>query len=256
MRLRGKVALVTGGGTGLGRAIALAFGEEGAAVAVGYSRSRAEAEGVVRELRDRGTEALAVQADVAREAEVAAMVETVERGLGGVDILVNNAGITRHVPHGNLEALDGDLWDRILAVNLKGALHCVRAVVPGMRARGGGRILNIASVAGLTGRGSSIPYCASKAGLIAMTKSLALALAPEIRVNAIAPGLTETPILEGAPDAEGLRRRAREATPLRRVGQPADVAEVALSLACGWDFVTGQVLVVDGGRTLLGSTLA
>lgn len=252
MKLKGKVALVTGGGTGIGRAISLAFAREGAAVAVGYSRSQAQAEETVRDIENLGGKGMAIKGDVASDPEVRAMVAEVEMALGGIDILVNNAGITRFIPHPDLEALDEAFWDRVMAVNLKGAFFCSRAVAPGMKARGGGRIINIASAAGLTGRGSSIPYCASKAGLISMTKSLALALAPEIHVNAIAPGLTESPLLEGAPEAQGLRARAKEATPLKRVGTPSDMAEVVLSMVVGWDFITGQVIVVDGGRTLLG----
>lgn len=248
-----SAALITGGGTGIGRAITLALAARGLSVAIGCSRSVAEAEATAAEASALGVRAIVVQGDVAVDAEARRIVHEAATTLGGLDVLVNNAGITRFVPAWDLEALDDALWDRILAVNVKGAFHCARAAVHHMEE--GGSILNISSAAGLTGRGSSIPYCASKAALIALTKSLSLSLAPKIRVNAVAPGFTETPLVLEAGDLEGLRQRAREATPLRRVGQPEDVAAAAIALALDMGYVTGQTLVVDGGRTLLGATL-
>lgn len=241
-----RIALVTGGGTGIGRAIALALGREGVAVAVNYSRSQAEAEQTVSDLEELGAPALAVRADVADDAQVRAMVSEIVARLGGLDYLVNNAGWTQFVAAKDLEALTDEIWDRALDVNVKGAFRCVRAAVPEMHKRGGGSILNIASVAGISGQGSSMAYCASKAALICLTRSLAKALAPEIRVNCVAPGVVDTRWVAGK---EAFMRAARERTPLRRNGTPEDVAAVAVPLLLDAEFVTGQTIPVDGGIT-------
>ncbi|HEX2523123.1 MAG TPA: SDR family oxidoreductase, partial [Terriglobia bacterium] len=172
------------------------------------------------------------------------------RQWGRLDILVNNAGVTRFIDHADLEAMEESIWDRIFAVNLKGLFFCCRAVAPIMKEQGSGRIINIASVAGITGNGSSIAYCASKAGVISVTKSLARVMAPEVSVNAIAPGLIDTRWLDGVERADAMRRNFQNAALFKRVGTPEDVAEVALSMASDWNFVTGQVVVVDGGRTV------
>lgn len=250
MKLQGKVALITGGGTGIGRAISNSFAKEGASIVVNYSKSQAEAAQAMAEVEALGAMSSMVQADVSSDKTVRAMVEQVHKRYGRIDILVNNAGITRFIDHADLEAMHEDIWDRIFAVNLKGVFFCCRAVASFMKKQGSGRIINIASVAGLSGQGSSIAYCASKAGVISITKSLARALAPEICVNAIAPGLIETRWLDGVSGAEAMRERFKNAALLKRVGLPADIAEVALSLAVDWSFVTGQIIVVDGGRTV------
>jgi 3-oxoacyl-[acyl-carrier protein] reductase len=250
MKLKGKVALITGGGTGIGRAISTYFAKEGAAVAINYSKSEAEAAKTSAEVKGFGVFSSAVRADVSSDKQVRAMVEQTQKEFGRIDILVNNAGFTRFIQHVDLEAMNEEIWDRIMHVNLKGAFFCCRAVAPQMKKQGTGRIINIASVAGLTGQGSSIAYCASKAGMISITKSLARALAPEICVNAIAPGLIDTRWLDGVEGADAMRERYQSAALLKRVGTPEDVAEVAVSLAADWSFVTGQVIVVDGGRTL------
>jgi 3-oxoacyl-[acyl-carrier protein] reductase len=246
MELEGTVAIVTGGGTGIGRAASLLLGREGAAVAVNYSRSEAEAEETAAAIRASGARAMAVQANVADDAAVEAMVRRVVGEWGRLDVLVNNAGTTFFVEHADLEALTEAMWDQILAVNLKGTFFCCRAAVRVMRREGRGHIVNVASTAGLTGRGSSIGYCASKAGVISVTKSLALALAPEILVNAVAPGFVETRWTAGK---DAFRASSLAATPLDRVAQPADVADAILFLA-KTDFLTGQVITVDGGRSL------
>ncbi|HEY7651874.1 MAG TPA: SDR family NAD(P)-dependent oxidoreductase [Methylomirabilota bacterium] len=176
--LAGKIALVTGAATGIGRAIALALAREGAAVAINYSRSAADARETARLVEQAGARALTVQADVSREPQVRAMVEQVARELGGLDCLVNNAGWTKRVPHRQLDDLTDEIWDRVLATNLRGSFYCVRAAVPYMERRGGGAVVNITSVAAFTGTGSSLVYAASKAGLTTLTKSLARALAP------------------------------------------------------------------------------
>jgi 3-oxoacyl-[acyl-carrier protein] reductase len=245
-RLEGKVALVTGGGTGIGRAIGRIFAEEGASVAVNYSRSEREALEAVREIQELGGKAAAVKADVSKDAEAREMVERTVREFGRLDILVNNAGTTTAVPHDRLEDLTEEIWDRTMAVNVKGTFFCCRAAVPHLRASGRGLILNTASTAGVTGIGSSIAYCASKAGVISLTRSLARSLAPDIRVNALAPGLTDTRWIVGW---EENRRLTEAATPLKRVATPEDMAQAALGFAIS-EFVTGQVLIVDGGRTI------
>jgi 3-oxoacyl-[acyl-carrier protein] reductase len=250
MKLKGKVALITGGGTGIGRAISLSLSREGAAVVINYSKSENEAARTASELQALGADSIIVKADVASDQAVREMVREVLRQCGRLDILVNNAGFTRFIDHANLEAMEESVWDRILAVNLKGVFFCCRAVAHVMKKQGSGRIINIASVAGITGGGSSIAYCASKAGVISVTKSLARVMAPEVSVNAIAPGLIDTRWLDGVERADTMRTNFQNAALFKRVGAPEDVAEVALSMACDWNFVTGQVVVVDGGRTV------
>lgn len=244
-RLTGRVALVTGGGTGIGRATSIALAAEGAAVAINYSRSRGDADETASEIVSRGGRVITVAADIADESAVESMVRRVAGELGRLDVLVNNAGTTRFVDHKDLEALTAEIWDRILAVNVKGTFFCIRAAARAMT--DGGRIINIGSVAGVRGNGSSIAYAASKAAIHTMTLSLARALAPSITVNAIAPGLIETRWQHGH-EAENAARAAR--FPARRIGRPEDIAQVALALATADNFLTGQVIVVDGGAGL------
>jgi 3-oxoacyl-[acyl-carrier protein] reductase len=247
MRLKDQVALITGGGTGLGRATALQMAREGAAVAVNYNRSQEAAEAVVAQIRDAGGRAMAVQADVSEDPRVRDMVGRVLSEWGRVDVLVNNAATTQFIELADLEGLTEDVWDRILSVNVKGTFFCSRAVAPAMKRQKSGRIINIASIAGLTGRGSCMAYCASKAGIISLTQSLAVALAPDILVNAIAPGFMETRWTEGKED---FRAYSLERTLLQRVATPDDIAEVIVTFAADARYVTGQILRVDGGRTL------
>jgi 3-oxoacyl-[acyl-carrier protein] reductase len=175
------------------------------------------------------------------------MVARCRAELGGLDILVNNAGMTHFIDHTRLEELNEDIWDEILGVNLKGTYFCCRAAIPLMQERGGGSIVNVTSVAGLSGMGSSIAYAASKAGLNCLTKSLARAFAPQIRVNAVAPGPVLTRWLEPHMD---LVEQQLSLTPMKRAATPEDVADVVVFLATGTTLMTGQVVVVDGGRTM------
>jgi 3-oxoacyl-[acyl-carrier protein] reductase len=251
MKLSGKVALVTGGATGIGRATVLALAREGAAVAINYFRSEAEARETARLAEQAGARALPVQADVTREPEVRAMVERVARELGGLDGLVNNAGWTQRVPHRQLDDLTDDIWERVLATNLRGPFYCVRAAVPHLERRGGGAIVNITSVASATGTGSSIAYAASKAGLDTLTKSLARALAPSrIRVNAVAPGLLGTGFGGGFITPDVLEQIGR-VTPIGRPVRPEEVADAVVFLLAN-PAMTGYTTIVDGGLTALG----
>jgi 3-oxoacyl-[acyl-carrier protein] reductase len=240
-----KVALVTGSATGAGRAIALRFAAQGLAVAVNYSRSEAEAKETVADVEKLGVPAILCRANVADDAAVRAMLQRVRDELGGLDVLVNNAGTTHFIDHKDLEAVTEQVWDDIFSVNVRGAFQVVRAAAAMLKERNGS-IVNVTSVAGLQGHGSSIPYAASKAALNTMTKSLARALAPEVRVNAVAPGPIKTRWLLGR---EEMVRQSLKQTPLGRAAEPDDVADVVVFLALGQTLMTGQVIVVDGGRT-------
>jgi 3-oxoacyl-[acyl-carrier protein] reductase len=241
-----RVALVTGSATGIGRAVAWRFAERGFAVTVNYSRSKDEAEETAEGVRSRGGRAIVVQADVADDMAVRVMVERTVEAFGGLDVLVNNAATTYFTPHTDLEGLTGQVWDDILNVNLKGTFFGCRAAMPHLKSRSG-NIVNIASVAGVGGSGSSIAYAASKGAVITLTKSLAKAFAPEVRVNAVAPGPVQTRWLA---DHQDMVESAMALTPLKRPATPDDVAAVALFLADETSLMTGQVLVVDDGRTI------
>ncbi len=248
MDLNGKVAIVTGGGTGIGKAISRALAEGGASVAVNYSRSEAEANETAEEITRTGAQAIAVQADVSRAADVHAMVERVVRDLGRVDILVNNAGFTKFVPMRDLDNMDEESWDRIFDVNVKGTWLCAKAVAEPMRQLGAGAIVNIASVAGIRVSGSSMGYAVSKAAVIHLTKCLAVALSPEIRVNSVAPGLVLT--RWGAKFSEERIRQSIEAVPLHRTVEPEEIALATLAVIRN-DAMTGHVVPVDAGSLLI-----
>ena len=191
-------------------------------------------------------EAVALQADVASNASVVAMVEQAAAALGRVDYLVNSAGTTVFVDHPDLDALTEAAWQRVMGVNLVGAFYATRACAPHMRAAGAGAVVNVSSVAGITGAGSSIPYAASKGALNTMTRSLARALAPEVRVNAVAPGIIDTRWVD---DRREFLDAAVEKTPLRRAAVAEDIAESVIHLLQS-TFTTGEVLVIDGGISL------
>ena len=244
--LEGKVVIVTGGGTGIGRACALAFAQRGARVAVNYSRSRDEAEQTAADCRAAGGDGLAVQADVSRTDDIERLVGEAAEKWGGVHLLVNSAGTTKFAAYDDLGALTEEVWDQILGVNLKGVFFACRAVAPHMKRAGGGSIVNVGSISAIRPVGSSIAYMASKAAVHSMTQSLAVALGPEIRVNCVAPGFIETRWHAGRDEAA---RTNRERTPIKRNGTPEDVAQAALYLSTA-TFVTGEVIIVDGGRFL------
>lgn len=252
MKVEGKAAVITGGGTGVGRATGLALGKLGCAVLVNYSRSNKEAEETAKDIEALGVKAIPFKADVADDAKCRAMIDTAVKEFGRLDILVNNAGTTSFIPHPDLDAVKDEDWDRIMAVNVKGTFQCARAARGPLEEAGEGEIINITSVAGLAGTGSSIPYCASKAAIINMTVTLARALAPKIRVNAVAPGFINGRWLRaGIGDAyEGVKAATAERLPLGRVCEPEDIAEAILSLITGSDLVTGHVLPCEGGMLI------
>lgn len=250
MKLSEKVALITGGGTGMGRAIAEAFAREGAKVAVNYSRSRKEAEEVVSGICAAGGTAMAIAADVSRESEVRAMVDQVGRAFGRLDVLVNNAGWTTRVPHDKLDDLTDEIWTHTFDTNVRGVFYCVRAAVPLLRRQEGASIVSIGSTAGMTGMGSSMAYAASKAAVATLTKSLARALAPEIRVNVIAPGLVRTRFADWP---AATFDAGETATPLKRLPSVEEVAKLALFLTCDATSITGETIAIDGGLTHLGA---
>ncbi len=252
MDVEGKGAIITGGGTGVGRATALDLARRGCSVLVNYSRSREEAEKTAAEVEALGVRAVPFRADVADDAACRAMVETAVRELGAVHILVNNAGTTLFVPHSDLEAVDDEGWSRVLQVNVVGPFHCARAARGPIEAAGGGEIVNVSSVAGIAGVGSSIPYCASKAALNNLTITLARVLAPKIRVNAICPGFITGRWLEQGlgPGYEPIKKAMEQKAPLGRVCDPEDVANAILAIITGSDLVTAQVTAIDGGMLI------
>ena len=254
MQMLDKVAIVTGGGTGVGRATSLALAKLGCHVVVNYSRSREEAESTVQEITALGFRALAVQADVADDAACRLMVETALTAFGRVDVLVNCAGTTEFIPFSDLDAVGDETWLRLYHVNVVGAFHCARAVREPMLAAGEGVIINVSSVAAQLGQGSSIPYCCTKAALDNLTVSLARTLAPQIRVNGLAPGFIEGRWTQGGlgEKYDGIKQAYEKTLPLGRVCQPEDIADGILSLITGSRLVTGQTLTVDAGMMISG----
>lgn len=246
MELKNKVVLVTGGGTGIGRATSLRLASRGAIVAVNYSRSVAEAAETVRAITGAGGRAMAFQADVSRKEDVDRMVDEIVREFGTVDLLVNNASITRHIAMDDLEAVTEEAWEALFGVNVVGMFHCARAVASYMRASGEGAIVNVGSIAGLTGKGSSLPYAVSKSAVHGLTKSLAHALAPTIRVNCVAPGAVTTRWWEGQ---ETRMRSLITHLPLERISPPEEIAEMICALL-EQPSITGQIITVDNGQTL------
>jgi NAD(P)-dependent dehydrogenase (short-subunit alcohol dehydrogenase family) len=252
VELSGTVAIVTGGGTGIGRAVCLDLARANVrAIVVNYSRSEADAESTCREIRTLGCDSLAIRANVAVEKEVRDMVSRSLERYGHLDVLVNNAGTTHFVPHPDLDGLTDQVWDDVLSVNVKGTFYCCRAAATALRATRGA-IVNIASMAGSRAAGSSIAYGVSKAGVLQLTRGLALALAPEVRVNAVAPGLVSTRWFRqpfGEEAAAEQERRIAATTPLAAVATPEQVSQVVMGFLRS-DLVTGQSLAVDGGKNI------
>ncbi|MGE7946226.1 SDR family NAD(P)-dependent oxidoreductase [Lysinibacillus sp. NPDC093688] len=246
MELKDKVVLITGGGTGVGRATAIKLAAEGAKVVINYSRSKKEAFEVVNEITQLGGTAVAYKANVAIAKEVNELVSYIVVTFGTIDALVNNASITAQIALDDIDAVTDEVWDSLFSVNVKGMFHCVKAVVPYMKKQQSGVIVNMGSVAGMTGIGSSIPYAATKSAIHTMTRSLAIALAPKIRVNCISPGAIETRWWSGNEDK---MVQLAGNLPLKRISTPDDIAE-AILFQLTQKSVTGQVFTIDNGQTL------
>ena len=247
-----KAAIVTGAGTGVGAATALALARRGYDLLINYSRSEAEAKASERACREAGADTLLAQGDVAVDADCRRLVEAAVARWKRLDVLVNNAGITTFVGSGNWDALDADAFQRIYAVNVLGAFQMVRAAAPHLKAARGA-IVNVSSIAGALGIGSSIPYIASKGGLNSMTLHLARTMAPEVRVNAVCPGMITTrwfPQGIGEENARKLKAGYEANAPLGTSCSPEDVAEAVLWLADGARTVTGEIVLLDSGTHL------
>lgn len=247
MNIRHKVALVTGGGTGLGRVISQWLADRGATVLINYQHSHTEAEETVTALTAKGAHAYAIQADVSQADDVTRMFRRAQELTGGIDILVANAATTVFRDFSDLDGVHEDDWDRVFAVNVKGTWLCAKAAAGQMKARGGGHIVTISSVAGLKAQGSSMPYCASKAAVIHLTRVLAKALAPDILVNSVAPGLLDTRWTRG--HNPRTIESFLKGSPLHTVPTLDDVARQVVSFIESTS-ITGQVAVVDAGVTL------
>ena len=251
MNIRGKRALITGASRGVGAATALALAKVGCKVAINYNQSAERAQQVVTQCREIGAEAILLQGDVAEDADCRSVVAQTLSDLGGLDILINNAGTTRFIDFPNLEDVKDADWDRIFAVNLKGPFQMARAAREALSKGEGGVIVNTASIAGMVGAGSSIPYCASKAALLNLTLSLARTLGPEIRVNAVAPGFIEGEWLQNGlgESYESVKEAKAAGTLLGKVSTPEDIASGILSMVLAVN-TTGHTLVIDGGDTV------
>ena len=252
MDLEGAVVIVTGSATGLGAAVAQRLAGKGAKVVINYTKSETEAEATALACRELGADTLLCRADVSDDDDCRRMVSAAVERFGRLDGLVNNAAQSKIVPHADLEALSGDDFMRIFAVNVVGPYQMIRAAAPHMKKQGKGAIVNISSVSGMTGSGSSIAYAVSKGALNTMTLSLARALAPEIRVNAVCPGVMQTRWWrEGLGDGyQAFIQRYAEAAPLQAAGTPESVAEPVVWLLEGAEHVTGETIMVDAGSHL------
>jgi 3-oxoacyl-[acyl-carrier protein] reductase len=246
--LEGRTALVTGGARGIGRATCVLLARAGARLAINYASNEAAAEEALRLVEAEGARGMIVRGDVSRPEAVAAMVESTEETLGPVDLLVTSAGIAPTETRGEISF---ETWRRIMAVNLDGTFLPIMAVKDGMIARGFGRIVCFASIAGLRPRAAMLGYGTSKAGVIAFARNCSEAFAPQIRINCIAPGLIDTDMPATSLTPE-IRQRMVDATPLKRIGRPEEMAELALFLLSERSsYTTGQTYVADGGRVTL-----
>jgi 3-oxoacyl-[acyl-carrier protein] reductase len=247
MNLKDSVAIVTGGNGGLGQRICHALAAEGANIAVVFAQSATEAEGVAHDLSAHDVAAAAFGCDVTQPAQVERLVDAVAKRFGRIDILVNDAAYNKSIPFDDLDAMTVDEWSKILDVNLTGPFHCIKAVAPIMKRQGRGRIVNIASIAGLGPSGSSIAYAVSKAGLIHLTKCMAVALAPHVLVNCVAPGLLEGTRATANLSNAQIERSASGAL-LKRAADKDDVADQVVTL-CRADTTTGVIVAIDAGRS-------
>lgn len=243
-KIKDKVAIITGGGTGLGREVALQLAREGMKIAVNYNVSKEEANKTVEEIKGLGVDSIAIQANVAIVADVERMVDEAYNYFGHIDLLINNAGVTKLCKFENLDGLQEEDWDKILNINVKAPFFSSRAIQKYFEKNPeGGSIINTSSIAGINSVGSSIAYSASKAAMIHLTKCLAKAMAPKVRVNSVAPGFLDTRF---SADQKELKRLAVELSPLKKNPSLQECATAYVYLAKN-PSVTGQVIVVDGG---------
>ncbi len=253
MNLENKVAIVTGASSGVGAATAIKLAAQSVKVLVNYARSRSGAEATVAQIKNAGGVAVMFKADVSDDLQCIAMVQKAVEEFGQLDILVNNAGTTTYVEHKNLDLLSDAVWESTLGTNLMGPFYMTRAALPELIKQGGGEVVMTSSIAGLTTNGSSMAYCASKAGLNSLTRTLAKAIGEHnVRVNAICPGL-----INGKWASEGwgdnwssVIEFAEGAAPLGKVSTPEDIADSIISVITGTDLMTGQIITVDGGFTI------
>ena len=254
MELNGRVALITGGAGGIGSAVVRALATAGASgVAINYRQSAKAAQELAADIERVGVKAIAIQADVQRDEQVRAMIGKLQDNFGRLDIVINNAGVTHWVKLADLEGLTDAIWDEILDVNVKGAFRCARAAQKLLETNQG-MIVNVSSISGVLAPStmSSLAYGTAKAALIYMTRGLAVAMAPKVRVNCVAPAFTDTPWMSqhfGA-DYQQVISKASVGYPLQRIATPEDIAAAILGLITGGDFVTGHTLIVDGGLSL------
>lgn len=247
MNLKGKTVLITGGSRGIGRAIALAFAEEGTNVIINYTSDEENAKDVIKEIEKFGVKGLAVRANISKAEEVNSMFDKIKEDFDMIDILINNAGITRDSLFIGMKEKD---WDEVIEVNLKGMFLCTKAVIRKMLRQKYGRIVNISSVVGVIGNPGQANYCASKAGVIGLTKSLAREVASRnITVNAIAPGFIKTDMTDALP--EDIKESVMGTIPMGRYGNPEDIANIAVFLSSGKaGYITGQIIHIDGGMAM------
>ncbi|MEM7254026.1 MAG: SDR family oxidoreductase [Pseudomonadota bacterium] len=259
MDLKGATCIVTGSSSGIGAACVRLLAQKGANVVINYSRSKDAAERVAKECESEGAKALVCQADVAKDADCRKLADAALAEFGRIDGLINNAGTTKFCDHDDLDGLSAEDFQTIYAVNVVGPYQMTRAVAPAMKKQGHGAIVNVASMAGVMGTGSSIAYAASKGALNTMTLSLARALGPEIRVNTVCPGFVQGSWLRdglGADRYDATLASLQANNPLREAGKPEDMADAAVFFLAGAGMITGEFLMVDGGNHLAGATRA
>ena len=244
--IKGKTALITGAATGIGRATSIMLAELGVNIAINYAHSDADARTLETDLSRIGVRSLLYKADVSKDDQVRKMVSTVKDQLGRIDFLVNNAGVTHYVDMDDLEGMTEAYWDDIMAVNVKGNFFVTRACTPELK-KNRGRVVSVSSIAGEMGRGSCIAYAVSKAAVSSLTRAFARVLAPEATANAVAPGIVNTRWVAGH---EKHIRTQSAGTPLQRIAEAEDVAQMIVALITNADFITGQVVIIDGGFSL------
>lgn len=253
MQLKNAAAIVTGSSSGIGQATAVALAKQGCNIAINYSRNDSGAKAVADLCESHGVQTLVMKANVAEDAECKALVEATAEKFGRLDVLVNNAGTTKFCDHPNLAGLNKEDFLNIYSVNTVGAFQMVRAAEPWLRKQETAHVINMASIAAITGVGSSIAYAASKGAMVTMTMSLARVLGPQIRVNAICPGFVQGEWLEqglGKENYDAMLGRAKKVAPLNDTATPERIAETALGILTALDWTTGETIIVDGGSHL------